>query len=97
MPTYEFRCEKCEHVFEEFLMMSKCDEPLSQPCPKCGKKKCITKSVGYGSGVHFDVEGRKACGLEGTAKGGIRDVFQRIAESPGVKHTQHAKKFKDKL
>ena len=77
--------------------MSDMDVPVNKPCPKCKKKNSIKRGFGGGSGVHFDVEGRKACGLEGTAKGGIRDVFQRIAESPGVKHTKHAKKFKDKL
>ena len=97
MPTYDYKCKKCEHVFEDFLPMSKCDEPLGKPCPECKGKKCIIKLLSTGAGIQFDVEGKKVSGLEGTAKGGIRDVFHRISESPGVKNTKHAQKFKDKL
>ena len=32
MPTYDYRCEKCENVFEEFLPMAKRAEPTEKPC-----------------------------------------------------------------
>ena len=32
MPIYEYRCEKCEERFEEFLSSSTNPAP---PCPKC--------------------------------------------------------------
>ena len=35
MPIYEFRCNKCGHVFEEFVFSSKTDyKDIS--CPTCG-------------------------------------------------------------
>ena len=38
MPIYEFRCNKCGHVFEEFVFSSKADyDDIS--CPTCGEKK----------------------------------------------------------
>jgi putative FmdB family regulatory protein len=36
MPIYEYRCQKCEHRFEEYLSTS--DKPVP-PCPECKSKK----------------------------------------------------------
>jgi len=41
MPNYAFKCEKCEHTFDEMLSLSNRDEPLKKPCPKCNKKKIV--------------------------------------------------------
>ena len=38
MPIYEYRCEKCQHVFDEVLSVSNRDNPLSEPCPQCSEK-----------------------------------------------------------
>jgi putative FmdB family regulatory protein len=38
MPNYDFKCEKCEYQFEEFLPMSKSQAPCKKPCPKCNEK-----------------------------------------------------------
>lgn len=54
MPTYEYECTKCKHIFEEFQKIT--DKPL-QRCPKCrGKlRRLITGGVGLifrGSGFY---------------------------------------------
>lgn len=36
MPIYEYRCEKCNERFEEYLSAS--DKP-APPCPKCKSRK----------------------------------------------------------
>ena len=36
MPTYDYKCEKCENEFEEMLLISKKDEPTETPCTECG-------------------------------------------------------------
>ncbi len=36
MPIYEFRCEKCETVFESWQKMS---DPNPEKCPACGETK----------------------------------------------------------
>lgn len=41
MPTYDFRCENCNHTFEEFLSMTQSDDPCHKPCPNCKKKKVV--------------------------------------------------------
>lgn len=33
MPIYEYRCQKCHNVFEEWLKHS--DDTASTPCPNC--------------------------------------------------------------
>jgi putative FmdB family regulatory protein len=37
MPIYEYRCRKCEKVFERFQKVSEGGEKLV--CPYCGEKK----------------------------------------------------------
>ena len=37
MPIYEFRCQKCEDLFE-LLVMSQSDE-VEMRCPKCGAEE----------------------------------------------------------
>jgi len=38
MPIYEYKCEECEHIFDEILSVSNRDKPLGKPCPKCGEE-----------------------------------------------------------
>ncbi|WP_432799668.1 FmdB family zinc ribbon protein [Poriferisphaera sp. WC338] len=49
MPTYDYQCDICKHVFEEFQMMSA--KPLKK-CPECGKMK-LRRLIGAGAGVIF--------------------------------------------
>jgi putative FmdB family regulatory protein len=49
MPTYDYRCDACEHQFEEFQSMS---EPPLKKCPQCGKKK-LRRLFGTGAAVLF--------------------------------------------
>ena len=36
MPIFEFRCNKCNHVFEEFVFSSNVDTSQLE-CPQCGE------------------------------------------------------------
>ena len=38
MPTYDYKCEKCENVFEENLKIVDRDAPTELPCVHCGGK-----------------------------------------------------------
>src|SRR5262249_26864602 len=49
MPTYEYKCDACEHNFDEFQSITA--EPLKK-CPKCGKKK-LRRVFGAGAAVLF--------------------------------------------
>lgn len=36
MPTYNYKCEKCETIIERILKISDYKKPESEPCPNCG-------------------------------------------------------------
>ena len=55
MPTYQYKCLKCGHEFEEFQKMT--DAPV-ESCPKCkGKtRRMVTGGAGFlfkGSGFYI--------------------------------------------
>jgi putative FmdB family regulatory protein len=52
MPTYEYECTKCGHVFEEFKPMS---APRRERCPECRGK--VERLVSGGMGVVFKGSG----------------------------------------
>jgi putative FmdB family regulatory protein len=50
MPIYEYRCRKCEEVFERLMKVNESGDSLA--CPYCGEKKsekilsCFSSSKG---------------------------------------------------
>lgn len=53
MPTYDYRCEACEHEFEEFQGIK---DPVLKKCPVCGKMK-LKRLIGSGAAVVFKGSG----------------------------------------
>ncbi|MCP4143824.1 MAG: zinc ribbon domain-containing protein [bacterium] len=53
MPMYEFKCDKCNHVFEELLTSNELQKEIPE-CPECGSKKTKKQvssfSPGFDSG-----------------------------------------------
>jgi putative FmdB family regulatory protein len=48
VPTYEYRCESCDHDFERVLRIAQYDEP--QTCPACGAspaRKRVSLNAGF--------------------------------------------------
>ena len=52
MPTYDYQCTSCDHVFEMFQSMS--DDPIKE-CPVCGKK--VRRLISGGTGLIFKGSG----------------------------------------
>lgn len=52
MPTYDYECQKCGHIFEAFQAMS--DERLTT-CPECGG--LLKRLLGAGAGLIFKGSG----------------------------------------
>ncbi|UCE18266.1 MAG: zinc ribbon domain-containing protein [Gemmatimonadota bacterium] len=48
MPTYEYKCKKCQYRFEEFQNIS--EKPLSR-CPQCGGR--VHRLISGGAGFLF--------------------------------------------
>ncbi len=53
MPTYEYKCDNCRHLFEHFQSINA--SPLRK-CPACGKLK-LKRLLGTGVGVIFKGSG----------------------------------------
>ncbi len=53
MPTYDYKCENCDHSFEYFQAMK--DEPLTR-CPDCGQDS-LRRLIGGGMGIIFKGSG----------------------------------------
>jgi len=41
MPNYEYKCNKCEMIFETNLKIADVDYPETQTCPECGAEKSL--------------------------------------------------------
>ncbi|MDR1479053.1 MAG: zinc ribbon domain-containing protein [Planctomycetaceae bacterium] len=53
MPSYEYRCDACEHEFEEFQGIK--DAPLKK-CPQCKKNK-LRRLISGGAAIVFKGSG----------------------------------------
>jgi len=53
MPTYEYRCNACEHTWDEFQSI-KADP--TKKCPECGKSKA-QRMISAGGGIIFKGSG----------------------------------------
>ncbi len=53
MPTYDYKCDNCGHLFEYFQSMS--DDALTT-CPDCGQET-LKRLIGGGMGVIFKGSG----------------------------------------
>ena len=53
MPTYEYRCRKCDHELEAFQSITA--KPLRK-CPECGRNE-LQRLISVGAGVVFKGSG----------------------------------------
>lgn len=53
MPTYDYRCNACDHEFELFQSMK---DPVKKKCPACGKL-ALERLIGTGAAVLFKGSG----------------------------------------
>ena len=53
MPTYEYKCDACEHAFEKFQSIT---ARSIRKCPECGKMK-VRRLIGSGAGIIFKGSG----------------------------------------
>ena len=52
MPLYDYRCSECDLDFTEVTSVARRD---SMKCPKCGKKKCVSRSGVYETSMGVDM------------------------------------------
>lgn len=49
MPTYDYKCKKCQHVWDEFQSIK---APPTKKCPACGKA-AAERQISAGAGILF--------------------------------------------
>lgn len=58
MPTYEYECNNCGHLFELFQpITAKPLRRMTTPCEGCGKKSAIKRLISGGAAVLFKGSG----------------------------------------
>ena len=89
MPTYDYKCDACDHVWEEFQSIKAAP---TKKCPKCGKQKA-QRQIGGGAGLIFKGSGfyltdyrsdsyKKAAEADQKASSGSSDSSSKKDSSP---------------
>jgi putative FmdB family regulatory protein len=91
MPTYDYRCSKCDHVWELFQSITA--KPVKK-CPECGKPSA-KRVIGAGAGIIFRGSGfyqtdyrsesyKKAAAAEGKSTDAAGGSESRSGSSSGT-------------
>jgi putative FmdB family regulatory protein len=60
MPTYDYKCSQCEHIFDKILKIADRDLPTLDKCPNCNCERCVELEIMASSLVSpFRIEGLK--------------------------------------
>jgi|688.fasta_scaffold604681_2 putative FmdB family regulatory protein len=87
MPNYAYKCEKCEHSFDEMLKYEDRDLPTTKPCPSCNKKKIIRDWAASAPSLAMDatLTPSKVVGSQ------FKEVIDKIKSSGQVPKRLHGK------
>jgi putative FmdB family regulatory protein len=81
MPTYDYKCSKCEYCFDKILSISERKTPETEPCPKCSEQNSVEILIGVPSLVSpFRIDGLKK------PQSQFKDRMQQIKAGLGKKH-----------
>jgi|SRR5271166_537831 len=78
MPTYEYQCEDCQHLWEDFVSMS---APLPDECPSCKAKGKTKKLISLGSRGVVELTGQD---LVDKLKGDVQQIKKDAAKDERV-------------
>ncbi len=81
MPTYDYECEACEHVWEEFQSIT---AKPTRKCPECGKPKAKRK-IGPGAGIIFKGSGFYQTDYRSDSYRKAADADSKSQKSPEAK------------
>lgn len=89
MPFYDYKCDKCEHLWEEMLKIKDHKKPEKKPCPNCGQK-AVKQIILNAPSCAVDTEMR----VTNRARGGFRDAMQKSLS--GIKGTKAERYWKNR-
>jgi len=87
MPTYDYECKSCGHIFEYFQSMS--DEPL-KTCPKCGDE--VRRLIGGGLGIIFKGNGFYVTDNKSASKSGNQSTSKTSVSEPAADNAAKTEK-----
>ncbi len=56
-PLYDYKCQKCEYIFEEIHSMEERTLPCENPCPNCNSEKTVEQAIISAPGVSLGYQG----------------------------------------
>lgn len=80
MPTYDYQCSGCDHVFEQTKKIASRDDTGNDVCPNCATVGNITRQVGSPL-VAYSIVTKGY----GRIDGGFKEVLQKIQSTAGAK------------
>lgn len=80
MPAYDYKCNQCDHVFEQTKKIADRDDVGTDVCPECATTGQITRQVGSPL-VAYSVITKGY----GRIDGGFKEVLQKIHSTAGAK------------
>ena len=83
MPNYEFKCDKCENSFSEFLSMKDRDIPLTNECAACGSKSICRVFSSIGIAADTTLTPNSA------TKGGWNELMKKIKKGVPTRYHQN--------
>ena len=45
MPTYDYTCSKCNHIWSRLLKISEREQPLAEGCPNCNELGGVSQTI----------------------------------------------------
>ncbi len=89
MPNYDYKCEKCDHVFEVFQSMN--DSKLTD-CPQESCDGQVKRLLGTGSGIIFKGSGFYETDYRSDSyKAGEKKASESSSPKPEKKESKPAK------
>ena len=87
MPTYEYKCNNCEEIFERFQKIT--DPPLEE-CPVCGGR--LTRLISGGIGIIFKGSGFYVTDSKGAKNSAFTPKEKGADSSDSTESTESAGK-----
>ena len=77
--TYTYRCDACDHQWEDRLPMSDRDVPTTQPCVHCDCIDAVKRIIDFAPRISYD--GAKT--ILQRAGSGWNDVLNKVKKGSG--------------
>ena len=85
MPTYTYKCSKCEYEKDRIMKLSEYDVPCQEPCPECGSENSISRLIcatGFG-----DVHRSKMHKVESDWLDVLRNIATKVGKGSTLKNS----------